>query len=221
MGVSGSHLLFVAEPDRRLPWWQRGLVAVVAGVGWVPMFAISSRLRCASIHDTMPMACLLGALATGALYCLFAVRRRPAWRAILMGAGIFGMTFLALEWIVPGSMGRVDRGKQKRTMRDIRALATGLEALGTNAGYPNVADARDLADRMGWGSKGPLLDGWGFPIEVHVRPDRYVIRSAGPCGAFETSDPWAYEGPAGTTDDRADIVFSDGRFIRFPDGTQR
>ena len=47
-----------------------------------------------------------------------------------------------------------------------------------------------------------------------------MIRSAGLCGVFETPDPWSYDGSAGTTNYRADIVFSNGRFVRFPDGAQ-
>ena len=122
--MSGSHPIFPVEPDHRLPWWQRGLVALVAVFSWIPMYLLISKVDCRTAGETMAMSCLLGPLMAGAVYTVLALRRGSAVRAVVIGSALFAVTFVALGIFV--NLGAVDRGKQKRTMGDVRDLATGL-----------------------------------------------------------------------------------------------
>lgn len=65
----------------------------------------------------------------------------------------------------------------------------------------------------------PDVDGWKNPIEYYfagssIPPDRILIRSAGCRGEFAEGD---YQtGPFANTDYEQDIVWADGRFVRWP-----
>jgi type II secretion system protein G len=113
----------------------------------------------------------------------------------------------------------VDKAKQKRSMADMRTIGQAVEAYGTdNARYPFGI--------VTWGALKPILhphfmkdppdvDGWnnGWEVDSSSGTD-YSIVSAGKDGA---------DGPrtGGTTQQfDCDIVFSDGRFFQWPQGTQ-
>jgi hypothetical protein len=61
----------------------------------------------------------------------------------------------------------------------------------------------------------PLFDAWSHAIQVDSTPSSYTIYSQGKDGTGTTCSP-------GTTSAFNDeICFSNGRFQRFPEGTQR
>ena len=66
----------------------------------------------------------------------------------------------------------------------------------------------------------PLKDGWGH--ELHVRSDgeTYVLVSAGKDGQLDRD--WLEPADAGaSTQFNSDIVFRDGQFEAWPEGTQQ
>ena len=67
----------------------------------------------------------------------------------------------------------------------------------------------------GSGSFG-VFDGWGG-IGFEPKAQNYAVVCLGTDGLPEVKDPWSYpHGP--TTDYANDIVYSDGQFIRYPEG---
>ena len=113
----------------------------------------------------------------------------------------------------------VDKAKQKRSMADMRTIGQAVEAYGTdNARYP--------AGIFTWAAMQPILhphfmkdppdvDGWnnGWQVDSATGTD-YSIVSPGKDG----TDGPRTGGPTQQFD--CDIVFADGRFFQWPQGTQ-
>ena len=131
---------------------------------------------------------------------------------------------------IPNLLNAVQRGKQKRTMSDMRALATAIEAYAVdNNQYPaacaagvwtsaNLTLASNSFTNLTptYIAKIPFLDGWsnGFYYNVDGSGNNYNIVSFG-------RNKSADGGTCGTTTDfNADIVYSDGTFVQWPEGTQ-
>jgi general secretion pathway protein G len=159
---------------------------------------------------------------------------------VIMIAAFVGLPAML---IVPNVLTARERSRQKRTMADMRTLATALEAYATDRNSydlddfhgPNAADAMQfeamhrvrLADLERvlvptYIKKLPKKDGWGREFEVrtgnyddHGHAAAYALRSPGSDGIVER----------GPYDERAtfsldnDLVFSNGSFIRYPEAT--
>ncbi len=133
---------------------------------------------------------------------------------------------------IPNLLNAVQRGKQKRSMSDMRALATAIESYAVdNNYYPDAACNPGLftggtANPLGLSSftnlqptyiaQVPRQDGWGrfFAYAVDTQHNNYRLESNGRDGA-----------PTGlncgtTTDFNDDIVYANGTFIQWPEGTQ-
>ncbi|HEX8408317.1 MAG TPA: prepilin-type N-terminal cleavage/methylation domain-containing protein [Thermoanaerobaculia bacterium] len=120
----------------------------------------------------------------------------------------------------------IARARQKRTMADIRTIAMAWDTRAsetrtyTAAGFsfPSPIVYGDVHDVLvPTYLKGvPRIDAWGNPLEFGANGDVYAIRSAGRDGLYEgtTYVPGVVENPDG------DIVFSNGNFVRVPEGTQ-
>jgi len=133
---------------------------------------------------------------------------------------------------IPNLLNAVQRGKQKRTMSDMRALATAIEAYSVdsnfyppaacNAGiYTTSGNALNLSSFTNltptYIAHVPVQDGWGRFLSYAVDNAlfRYNIRSFGRDGA-----PGALN--CGTTTDfNDDILYSNGTFVQWPEGTQQ
>ena len=128
----------------------------------------------------------------------------------------------------------IQRGKQKRSMADIKSVSTALEAYMTDfntypaaAGYslPTGLSLPTATLGMVAGVLSPtyirvtpLADGWNSwylygPSAVH---GDYLVRSSGADGVPQTSPLYG-----ATTDFNADIILVDGAFVQFPEGAQR
>jgi general secretion pathway protein G len=133
---------------------------------------------------------------------------------------------------IPNLLNAVQRGKQKRSMSDMRAMATAVEAYAVdNNLYPTAAcnasaftagpylqltTASFTALSPTYIGTVPFNDGWanGFFYAVRANGNDYAIKSEGRdkivsgivCGT--------------TTDFNMDIIYSDGTFIQWPEGTQ-
>lgn len=211
------------SPARRPPRPPAGIARLfaiagsVAVIAWFPLWVAVKQATCRPALETSWIVLLLDIVPIAA--ALVVVARRTPWKAVAVlivsacAIVILGIGFLA------GLFEALDRGKQKRTMGRIRTMARSLETLHTNAGFATGMSARELASAAGLESP---MDGWGHEIEVSVRPERFVIRSGGLCGAFEPADPWAsLPAQGGRHCWSSDIVFDTDNFTAFPDGSQR
>lgn len=115
----------------------------------------------------------------------------------------------------------LDKGKQKRTMMDLHSIAEATEAYGVDhAAYP--------AGMASWLSIKPIIspffirdppnaDGWAHTWEAITDTEgkSYTLVSLGKDGIQGT---WSF---GMTNSFNCDIVFSDGQFVQWPQGTQQ
>jgi general secretion pathway protein G len=135
---------------------------------------------------------------------------------------------------VPNLLNALNRGKQKRTMADLRSLALSLESYAVDTGrYPTAGGGTEAWDDMKnrlaetvmsqivptYLNKALAVDGWLHPIHVGFDPARQEV-GAGSWGKDGLIDgDTLVEGP--THDFNNDIVFLDGSFVKYPDGFQQ
>ena len=133
---------------------------------------------------------------------------------------------------VPNLLNAVQRAKQKRTMSDMRALATAIEAYSVDSNYyPTAACSGSTYTNSGTAlalssftnlsptyiAHAPLQDGWGRFMAYSVDNSlfRYNIRSLGRDGSAGSS----FCGT--TTDFNDDILYTNGTFVQWPEGVQQ
>jgi general secretion pathway protein G len=119
---------------------------------------------------------------------------------------------------IPNLLNAIDKGKQKRTMSDLRAIGSAVEVYAIeNSTYPTAATAaaiKALIDPI-YIEVMPSVDGWSNPIQVDSSPTGYTLYSQGKDGIGNSCPP-------GTTSDFDDeICFVNGQFQRFPSGPQQ
>lgn len=138
---------------------------------------------------------------------------------------------------IPNLMTAIERSRQKRTMADMRNLATAWEARDVETGRFNAAGAQvpgitdvvdvdnlDYALSPTYIKTMPRKDGWQHPFELFSSQSwggsapaaGYAIISPGRDGRFNTTTAAS----GATTNFDCDIVYSNGSFIQFPQGLQ-
>ncbi len=129
---------------------------------------------------------------------------------------------------IPNLLNAVQRARQKRTMAEMRSVATAWEARATDfndysaAGlsWPNAVDPITLlADSLEptYIKKVPKYDGWNTELRVGATTNSYSIRSWGADrqpGVDNTTQFMT------TNYYDCDIIFADGQFVQYPDGVQ-
>ena len=136
---------------------------------------------------------------------------------------------------IPNLLNALQRGRQKRTMADIRTLATAIEAYNADISlYPTAAmcpgpqvlpDATPVpVSSSSWTvlrptyiAQPPYVDGWRNPLQYSVDNQlfAYALVSAG------RDNNLTWPPVCGTTTDfNSDIVYSNGTFVQYPDGPQ-
>jgi prepilin-type N-terminal cleavage/methylation domain-containing protein len=131
----------------------------------------------------------------------------------------------------------VHRAKQKKTMADMRTTAVAWEARAVDTRQYNASGAFTLPAASitypqmvtmlipTYVRQIPMSDGWGFPIDFNVDQAigsttgaaAYAMRATARDGLTQGT---AYaEGP--TTDFDCDIVYANGQFMCWPEGTQQ
>ena len=137
---------------------------------------------------------------------------------------------------IPNLLTAMQRSKQKRTMADLRTIATAWEARATDVNKYNAAGALSLPtssaglsnltsylaptyvktfpDKDGWGNPwGFYIDqAWGSGTAAQV----YAIISGGKDGSIVSGS----EPGGATTNFDCDIVYSNGTFVQYPEGVQ-
>ncbi|MEA2165262.1 MAG: type pilus assembly protein PilA [Thermoanaerobaculia bacterium] len=140
---------------------------------------------------------------------------------------------------IPNLLTAIQRSKQRRTMVDMRNIATAWEARNVESTRYNAAgvaaangiegcdqavDMSSLTSMLAptYIKSFPLYDGWGTKYQAYTnqpfgsanaRADHYALLSAGK-DLTVASDPTT--GPFTNFD--CDIIYSNGMFISYPDG---
>ena|ERR1051326_3142627 len=135
---------------------------------------------------------------------------------------------------IPNLLTAMQRSKQKRSMADIRSIATAWEARATDTNGYSAAGGQSAVT---WGTSStyatmvgmltptyikslPHNDGWGHPYGYCILSSgqAYAIRSLGKNGTQDGSG--TYTSGTQTTTFDADIVYSMGSFVQWPEGMQ-
>jgi type II secretion system protein G len=130
---------------------------------------------------------------------------------------------------IPNLLTAMQKSKQKRTMADMRSIATAWEsyAVDYNAYTPGGAllaaqiTPAALANQISptYIRSFPATDawntGWDFRVNAASRAQQYQIISYGKAG---TADGSFSEGV--TTNFECDIIYENGSFVKYPEGIQ-
>ena len=113
---------------------------------------------------------------------------------------------------VPQLMNAMDRGRQRRSMADMRNIATANGTMRVDTG----AYAAALADLsvQGYMQVTPANDGWGNAYGYVVGADTYTITSLGSDGAAGPAAPVPWINDPYDPD----ISLTDGQFVQAPTG---
>ncbi|HSP35948.1 MAG TPA: prepilin-type N-terminal cleavage/methylation domain-containing protein, partial [Thermoanaerobaculia bacterium] len=145
---------------------------------------------------------------------------------------------------IPNLLTAMQRSKQKRTMADIRTLATAWEARATDVNKYNAAGtisavtlcSQSVTSANLSGALSPTYiklmpakDGWGNPLRFYADQawaisspaQAYLIWSAAKDGSTDGSQGWetAPNGGATTNFDN-DVIYGNGSFVQYPEGVQ-
>ena len=123
---------------------------------------------------------------------------------------------------IPNLLNAIDRGKQKRTMADMRSIGTAVESYAVdNNFYPKNMSNANAATISGYVSPiyiktVPTTDGWNnaWDGDSSATGSQYTITSSAKDGS-----QGAQTGGQ-TTDFNCDILFANGQFYQWPQGTQ-
>ena len=147
---------------------------------------------------------------------------------------------------IPNLLTAIQRSKQKRTMADMRTVATAWEARATDLNRYNAAGAITSITRCSNSIAAGALssamqptyiklmpehDGWGNALRFYTDQPwndskaaaNYIAWSAARNGNSAGTGGWdaTASSPGGaTTNFNDDIVFSNGTFIQYPEGVQ-
>ena len=120
---------------------------------------------------------------------------------------------------IPNLLNAIDRGKQKRTMADLRSLGTAVETYSIdNNDYPTAATiaALEAVIEPTYIRTAPSEDGWSNAFAVSSITTEYTICSGGKDGGACTGDA-----AGATTDFNSSITFVNGQFVQWPEGVQQ
>ena len=126
---------------------------------------------------------------------------------------------------IPNLLNAVQRGKQKRTMADIRSSATANESYSIDMNQYVVQAAGDMSAgtiallQPTYIKKIPTRDGWATNVNYEGSAQEYTLISYGKNQV--TGGAVATCAAGSTTDFRDDICFSNGSFISWPEGQQQ
>jgi hypothetical protein len=106
----------------------------------------------------------------------------------------------------------MDRGRQRRSMADMRNIATANGTMRVDTG--NYAAALNDLQVNGYMQVTPANDGWGNAYGYVVGADTYTITSLGSDGAAGPAPPVPWINDPYDPD----IALTDGQFVQAPTG---
>jgi general secretion pathway protein G len=142
--------------------------------------------------------------------------------AVVGFIGIFVLGIIAAI-AIPNMLNAINRGRQKRTLADMRTLGTALEAYAVdNDTYPpGITSVEELQPLLcpDYLASLPLSDGWNQPFIFTSDAEGlgYEIISYGRDLAPGPDDGGYVEG---FTDFDYDMIYQNGHFVQYPLGTR-
>lgn len=148
--------------------------------------------------------------------------------AVLVGGlGAVAVIGILAAIAIPNMMTAMQRAKQKRTMADMRSVATALEAYGTDKNeYPQARTLDELSSALAptYVREVPRLDGWETELRYECwgeeKCTNYALGAAGADKLWENESLQQYTPETKTGDFDCDIVFANGNFVQYPEGVQ-
>jgi general secretion pathway protein G len=119
---------------------------------------------------------------------------------------------------IPNLLAAINRGRQKRTMSDMRTIGTAVEAYAVDHSfYPIATTVTEMKNSLDgpYIKSAPPRDGWGTAFEVTSTSTDYSLVS---WGRNLTAD--TVTAGTTTTDFDCDICYSNGVFTQWPEGIQ-
>lgn len=133
---------------------------------------------------------------------------------------------------IPNLLNAINRGRQRRTMADLRSIGTALEAYSVDYNFfPKVSGAGTVANKLAtyitptYIKKLPQNDGWNkdncVEIDSATSFTSYTLWSTARDGTPGNCGSFTLVGTGGpTTNFDADIIFANGQFVQWPEGQQ-
>jgi len=128
---------------------------------------------------------------------------------------------------IPNLLNAIDRGKQKRSMADMRSLGTAVESYSVDVNFYPISTSMASISSLNATTMGiqpiyiklaPTEDGWGgeyfYGSDAAATGSEYTIKSNGKDKATSATSAGA------TNDFDCDIIFQNGTFTAYPDGVQ-
>jgi type II secretion system protein G len=125
---------------------------------------------------------------------------------------------------IPNLLNAINRGRQKRSMADIRTIGTATEAYAVDmAFYPTFAEGAIDATFQAFLEPTyvktiPREDGWRTNFYASSQSRFYTLASAARDKLLQTSLDGYSAGVTSSMD--CDIVYSNGSFVQYPEGVQ-
>jgi type II secretion system protein G len=131
---------------------------------------------------------------------------------------------------IPNLLSALNRSRQKRTMADMRTIATAWEARAADVNAYNAAgitwppaDASVTSLTFlspTYIKKLPIYDGWSVEFRVSsATRDAYTVKSFG-ADRLETTTATSAASQTKTDKFDCDIILSNGYFVQYPEGAQ-
>ena len=131
---------------------------------------------------------------------------------------------------IPNLLAALNRSRQKRTMADMRTIATAWEARAADVNAYNAAGLSWPPTTVAvstmtflsptYVKKLPIYDGWSTEFRVSSNViNAYTVKSFG-ADRLETTTVTTAAGQAATDKFDCDIILSNGFFVQYPEGAQ-
>jgi len=127
---------------------------------------------------------------------------------------------------IPNLLNAINRGRQKRSMADLRTVGTAVEAYAVDMAFYPTFGSGDF-DGTWFGFLEPTYvktvprnDGWRTSFRAMSQSRFYTLGSAARDRVFEASLGAASYNGRTTTSMDCDIVYSNGSFMSYPEGIQ-
>lgn len=120
---------------------------------------------------------------------------------------------------IPNLLNAIDRGKQKRTMADLRSIGTAIESYSIDENnYPVVSTMGNLATVIEplYMRNLPLTDGWSNGMIVASIATEYTV-----CSGGKDAGACAGDGAGAVQLFNDSITFTSGQFVQWPEGSQQ
>lgn len=148
--------------------------------------------------------------------------------ALIVGVVIGGFVLLAVIGMlaaiaIPNLLTAIQRSKQKRTMADMRTIATAVDGyISDNNKVPAAATLEELRPLLvpKYAKELAEKDGWANDLSYAPLPQGYAIASGGADGDLDRALD-EYKMQQGTQHFDCDIVFAYGKFVQYPQGLQQ